>query len=90
MLACTEWTELSRKRAGASDEFLGIGLQSYEHVVTGQPAPGDDLGHRILQFVSTANRKRLWGQQLRPDKVPDAAVRRIGARVSAARSQRSR
>src|SRR6516162_1951034 len=44
VLVCTEWTELSRKRARASDELLGVGLQSRDHVVTGQPAPGDDLG----------------------------------------------
>src|SRR3974390_1581836 len=61
VLACAEWTELPRKRARASDELLGVGLQSHEHVVTGQPAPGDDLGHRILQLVSTAKPRTAAG-----------------------------
>src|SRR5262245_8879954 len=46
VLAGAERTELAHERTGAADEVLWVHIHSHELVVTGQPAAGDDLGHR--------------------------------------------
>ena len=34
------------QRAGRPGELLGVSVQPHEHIVSGEPALGDDLGHR--------------------------------------------
>jgi hypothetical protein len=51
MLAHTEGTELACEWTGTPNELSRIGFHSHEHIVAGQPAPRDDLGHLILHPV---------------------------------------
>ena len=47
MIAGTERTELALEGTGRRGEFLGIDVHSDEHVMAGQPAPGDEPRDRI-------------------------------------------
>src|SRR5258706_9386299 len=68
VLAGTERTELARERTRRSRELLGISVHPHEHVVSGQPAPGDDLSHRTPPSSSRLN--KAWGQHRCAPKVP--------------------
>src|SRR6185369_10616650 len=59
VIAGTERTELALEGTGRPGEFLGVDVQPHEHVMTGQPAPRDDLRHRTSPFSIVSRRDNI-------------------------------
>jgi len=76
VIAGTERTELSLEGTGRPGEFFGIDVQPHEHVMAGQPAPRDDLRHRIspCSIISRrdniADPAKFQGAPARPGRRP--------------------